>query len=60
MLAVWDESGREVFYLLVMADGKAANSLVARYAGETVTVSGAVERRDDLLVLRLAPDGLGR
>jgi len=41
------------FNLLIMPDGTPANSKAAPFAGETVTVSGSVEKRDDLLILRL-------
>jgi hypothetical protein len=60
MLATWDASGHEVFYLLMLADGTPANAAAARVAGEIVMLSGAVEKRDDLLVLRLGPDALGK
>ena len=52
MLAVW-EDGREICYLLENADGSAANAWAGPMAGEALDVAGAVERQDDLMVLKV-------
>jgi hypothetical protein len=59
MLAVWGEKGEE-FYLLVSADGAAINEAAAPRAGERVTLTGAVEQRGDLKVLRVEHKQLAR
>jgi hypothetical protein len=52
MLAAWGENGEE-FYLLVGADGLALNAVAGPRAGERITIAGAVERRRDLMVIRV-------
>ena len=53
MLAV-RENGREALYLMVQEDGSAANEMASPLAGEVVEMTGAVEMRGDLMVLRVA------
>jgi hypothetical protein len=60
MLVTRDADGRETFYLLTTADGGRANETVGDFVGDAVEVTGRLERHDDLLVLKLAPDGLRR
>jgi hypothetical protein len=60
MLVTRDADRNETFYLLTTADGGTANEAVGDFVGDAVEVSGRLERHDDLLVLRLAPDGVRR
>jgi len=58
MLLSADDRGRPDYFLLVAADGSAANNLVLPDIGEPVEVSGTLEMRDDLSVLRVEPGGI--
>lgn len=60
MLVTRDAEKNETFYLLVTAEGGAANEQVLKYVGDRVEVSGRMERYGDLLVLRIATDGVHR
>lgn len=54
MLATWDsDEQREVFFLLMLADGSPAHDQASPFAGEQVELSGAVEQVDDLHILRV-------
>ena len=50
--AVWEDK-RETYYLLEGANGSKANQHVNHLAGESVELTGEVEQRGDLLVLKL-------
>ena len=58
MLVTRDADKNETFYLLTTSEGGVANQLVLPFVGGQVEVSGRVERHDDLLLLRIAPDGV--
>jgi hypothetical protein len=60
MLVTRTAAGEESFYLLVTADGGAANDLVVPFVGDPVAVTGRLERDGDLLVLKIAPGGVLR
>jgi hypothetical protein len=60
MLVTRDDLGRESFYLLTTADGGVANNLVLPFVGDQVAVTGRVELQGDVLVLRVAPNGVRR
>lgn len=60
MLAVRDTAGRETFLLVVDEAGGAANDLVQPFLGDPVEVSGLVERRGDLYVIRLSAGKIRR
>jgi hypothetical protein len=60
MLVTRDADRRETFYLLTTTDGGTANEAVGDFVGDAVEVNGRLERHDDLLVLKLASDGVRR
>jgi hypothetical protein len=60
MLVTRFAGGGETFYLLVAADGGAANEIALPLVGEPVEASGRLERSGDLSVLRIEPNGLRR
>lgn len=60
MLVSRDERGHETFYLLATSEAGPANELVRDFVGDAVAASGRLERRGDVLILRLAPGGLRR
>jgi hypothetical protein len=60
MLVTRDSNKNETFYLLVASDGGVANELVLPFVGDSVEVSGQLERHDDLLLFRIAKDGIRR
>ncbi len=60
MLVTRDGAQSETFYLLTMAGGAVANEHVLPFVGDLVEVTGRVERHGDLLVLRIAPNGVRR
>jgi hypothetical protein len=60
MLVTRDAARNETFYLLVTEDGGAANERVLEFVGDPVEVSGRLERQGDLLLLRVASDGVRR
>jgi hypothetical protein len=53
-------NGAETFYLLTTDDGGAANAAVLQFVGDAVEVTGRLERRGDLLLLKLVPHGVQR
>jgi hypothetical protein len=60
MLVTRDASKKETFYLLVTEEGGVANERVLDFVGDPVEVSGRLERHGDLLLLRIAADGVRR
>ena len=60
MLVTRDAHRTETFYLLSTADGQEANTLVLPYLGDPVEVSGRLERRGDLWVIRADANGIRR
>jgi hypothetical protein len=60
MLVTRDASKNETFYLLACEEGGVANERVLDFVGDPVQVSGRLERHDDLLLLRMAADGVRR
>jgi hypothetical protein len=60
MFVTRDAGRREMFYLLVDADGGPANDLVLPYLGDPVELAGALTQRDDVLVIRIDPAGIRR
>jgi hypothetical protein len=60
MLVTRDAAGNETFYLLVTEAGGVANESVLDFVGDPVEVSGRLERHGDLLILRVAADGVRR
>jgi hypothetical protein len=60
MLVTRDASKNETFYLLVTAEGGMANERVLEFTGDRVEVSGRLERHGDMLLLRIAADGVRR
>jgi hypothetical protein len=60
MLVTRDAANNETFYLLATEDGRAANERVLDFVGDSVEVSGRLERHGDLLLLRVAADGMRR
>lgn len=57
MLVTRDAAKKEVFYLLTTADGSPANTLVLPFVGDTVEVTGRLERCGDLNILKVANSG---
>jgi hypothetical protein len=60
MLVTRDAGGHETFYLLATAESGVANDMVLPFVGDLVEVSGRMERQGDLLLLRIAADGVRR
>lgn len=60
MLVTRDANKQETFYLLTTTDAGVANELVLSFVGDQVEVSGRLEGHGDLLLLRIAPDGVRR
>ncbi len=60
MLVTRDASKNETFYLLATEEGRVANELVLDFVGDPVEVSGRLERHGDLLLLRIAANGVRR
>lgn len=60
MFKTVDASGRAEYYLLTRADGSAANEVVLPFVADVVEIRGELERRDDLLVLRIDPADIRR
>jgi hypothetical protein len=60
MLVTRAVGGQETFYLLTTAEGGIANELVLPFVGDPVAVTGRLEQHGDLLVLRIAPQGIRR
>jgi hypothetical protein len=60
MLVTRDASKNETFYLLATEEGGVANEGVLEFVGDPVEVSGRLERHGDLLLLRIAADGVRR
>lgn len=55
MFRTTDQSGRPAYYLIVAADGAAANQLVLPYIGDPVEIDADLEIRGDISVIRLNP-----
>jgi hypothetical protein len=60
MLVTRDAARNETFYLLVTEEGGVANERVLEFVGDPVEISGRLERHGDLLLLRIAADGVQR
>jgi hypothetical protein len=60
MLVTRDPNKQETFYLLTAIDGGIANDPVLPFVSDPVEISGRLERHDDLLLLRIAKDGVRR
>lgn len=57
---VRDREGQALYLLLEGADGRAVNAEVLPFVAEPLEITGRVERRDDLLVLKAEPKGFRR
>lgn len=55
VLCVRDAAGRASYFLLVSSAGEALNHAVLDFVAEPVEITGEVERRGDILVLRADP-----
>lgn len=60
MLATWNERGQVTCYLLASASGGPVAESLHAFVGEPVEVTGNLERRGDLLVLRTDARGVRR
>jgi hypothetical protein len=60
MLVTRDAARNETFYLLATEEGGVANERVRDFVGDAVEVSGRLERHGDLLLLRIAANGVRR
>lgn len=60
MLVTRDADGTETFSLLTTEEWGVANEQVLDFVGDAVEVSGRLERHGDLVVLRIAGDGVRR
>jgi hypothetical protein len=60
MFVTRDGRGQERFYLLTDAGGGPVLEAILPYVGEPVELSGELQRDEDLLILRLANDGVRR
>jgi len=60
MFLVRGANGERVYYLLTDADGAAANTIVLPYLADPVEITGALERRGDLVFLKIDADGIRR
>ncbi len=55
-----DEAGRRSYYLLAGRDGGALDERILPFVADPVEVTGELERRDDLQVLRIDPTNIRR
>src|SRR5262249_27497263 len=60
MLVTRDTHKRETFHLLTSADGGVANEQVLPYVGDQVELSGQLEERGDLLIVKVGEEGIRR
>lgn len=60
MLVAKSSDDRKYGYILLRPDGTSASAVTAKLAGETVTITGELQREGDLLYLRMAENGLKR
>jgi len=60
ILVTRDEAGKETVIVLADAEGGPVNEVVLPYVAEPVEVTGSLELRGDLPVLKIAPDGILR
>jgi hypothetical protein len=60
MLVTRDADGGETFYLLVTESRGVANKELFPFVGDRVEVTGRLERRDDMSILRTSPAGIRR
>jgi hypothetical protein len=60
MLVTRDAARNETFYLLATEGGGVANEEVLDFVADPIEVSGRLERHGDLLVFRIAADGVRR
>lgn len=55
-----DSAGRRSYYLLTSQSGDALDERILPYVADAVEISGALESRDDLQVLRIDPSSIRR
>lgn len=60
MFVTRDANNRETFYLLATPNGGPANEMVLPFVGDHVSVTGRLEKMDDLLILYATPNGITR
>ena len=60
MFVTLDDAGRRSYYLLTSADGEALDDRILPFVADAVEIRGALEKRDDLQVLRIDPAGIRR
>jgi hypothetical protein len=60
VLCVRDEKGNALYVMLSGKNGEAINDQVIPYVAEPVEVTGVVERRDDMLVMKISPKDIQR
>jgi len=60
MFVTLNASGKRNYYLLTDSNGQALDDRILPFVADAVEVSGTLERRDDLLVLRINPAGIRR
>jgi hypothetical protein len=60
MFVTRDTNRQETYHLLTTADGGPANEAVQPFVGDSVNVTGRLERHGDMLFLRLVSDGVQR
>lgn len=60
VLCVRDESGNALYVMLAGKSGKPINDDVIPFVAEPVEMTGAIERRDDLLIMKIDPGMIRR
>lgn len=60
MFVTLDDAGRRSYYLLTNPAGEALDDRILPFVADAVEISGVLERRDDLQVLRIDPASIRR
>ena len=60
VLCVRDESGNALYVMLAGENGEAINKQVIPFVAEPVEMTGHIERRDDLLLMKIDPGMIRR
>lgn len=60
MFVTLDEAGRRCYYLLTNPAGEALDDRILPFVADAIEISGVLERRDDLQVLKIDPGSIRR
>jgi len=60
MFVTIDAGGRRTYYLLCDPNGRALDHRILPFVADLVEITGELERRDDMLVVKIDPSGIHR